>query len=102
MRLSEAIHQITDADTEGFGNARQRFHCNLVFGPLNVSDVIPRQVRFFRKLFLAQTSLDPSGADGFTEDFGCFVFSALPHNDNSKAGISTGLLPSILGILFLG
>jgi hypothetical protein len=70
--------KVADTDAEGFGNSSQRFDCNLVFRTLDVSDVIPRQIRFFRQFFLAQTSLDPLGADSFTENFG--YFAALPHN----------------------
>ena len=74
--------EIADPNTEGFGDPSQRLNRNLIFGALDIADIIPRQVRFFCKLFLAQTSLDPLGTDGFAENSGCFAASR--HNLTAK------------------
>jgi hypothetical protein len=68
-------HEIADPNIESFGDSSQCFNCDFIFSPLDVSDVIPRQVRFFRQLFLAQTSLDPLGTDGFAKSSGYFAAS---------------------------
>jgi hypothetical protein len=67
--------EIADPNTKSFGDSSQCFNRDLIFSPLDISDVIPRQVRFFRQLFLAQTSLDPLGTDGFAENSGYFAVS---------------------------
>lgn len=57
-------------NTESLGDLCQRFHRDLVFGPLDVSDVIPGQIRPFSKLLLSQAGFNPFGAYFFTESFG--------------------------------
>ena len=68
-QLSEAIHQITDADTEGLGYFGQSFQVNALFGALDLADIIPRQVRLFREFFLAETRSHTFMADRFSQDF---------------------------------
>lgn len=75
-------HKITDPDAQSFGDSSQRLNRNLIFSALNVADVISRQIRPFRKFFLAQTSFEPLGADGFAENSG--YFAASRHNIIAK------------------
>ena len=82
LRPLQFSNQIAEADTEGLGNSSQCFDRDLVFSPLDVSDIIPCQIRFFRKFFLTQARLDPFGADGFAENSG--YFAALPHDVAAK------------------
>jgi hypothetical protein len=81
-QLSEAFYQITDTNAQSSGYSSQHLHRDLIFGALDIADVIPRQISSFRELFLAQTSFDSPGADGFTEDFG--YFAASRHNVIAK------------------
>lgn len=76
--VSNFSDEIANPNFQGFCDPCQCLNCNLIFGAFDVADVIPRQVRFFRELFLAQTSLDPLGADGVAKNFG--YFAAFWHN----------------------
>ena len=48
---------------QGFGNFGQRFEGDFFFGPLNVANIISRQVGFFGQILLAQMELFPFGTD---------------------------------------
>ena len=55
--------EFTDSAIQSFGDFRQRFEGDFLFGPLNVANIIPRQVGFFGQIFLAQVKLFPFGTD---------------------------------------
>jgi hypothetical protein len=74
FRECETFPKITKSDVpgkvshtafEGFCNLGKGFKGNLPFRPLDGANVIPRQISFFRQLFLAQTSFSPLDADSF-------------------------------------
>jgi hypothetical protein len=44
--------EFSHAAFQGFGNFGQRFEGDFFFGPLNVANIISRQVGFFRQLGL--------------------------------------------------
>jgi len=64
---SNVPSEVSHATFEDFCNFGKRFKCNLLFRPLDVANVIARQIGFFRQLLLTQMSFLPSGADGFPQ-----------------------------------
>jgi hypothetical protein len=67
VKKSNIPSEFPNATFEGFGNLRERFQRDFLFRPFDVANVIPRQIGFFSKLFLAQASLLPPAADGFSQ-----------------------------------
>jgi hypothetical protein len=67
--LSKLVNQISHPNAKRLGNASQRLHGDFVFRPFHVSDVVPRQIGFFGKLFLGKAGFYPRSADVFTQDF---------------------------------
>ncbi len=75
---SEIFNEITNTQFQCLCNLGQCFHRDLVFGSLNVSNIIACQIRLFGKLFLAQTGFGSFGSYRFAKDFG--YFAALRHS----------------------
>ena len=68
-RQLQFVHQIADANAEGFGYAQQCVQADPLFSTFNFANINRVQVGFFGQTFLAQTSQLAAVADGVTEDF---------------------------------
>lgn len=66
---SKFVNQITRLNLQRLGNAQQCVQTNPLLSAFNFPHIYGVQIGFFRKLFLAQTSLFTSLADGVAQDF---------------------------------
>jgi hypothetical protein len=59
----KSTRQIVNGEVQGFGDFGERFHRNLVLRSFHISDVVPRKIGFFRKLFLTPSHFSSFSAN---------------------------------------
>ena len=65
---SDVPNQVAHPAFQGLSDLRESFKRDLLFCPLNVADVVSRQIGLFRQPLLAEPGLPALGADGFSQD----------------------------------
>ena len=66
---SEFVHQVTDANAEGFGDSQQGENTGSFFTPFQFTNVNRMQFGSFRQFFLAQFGKFSVAANRFADDF---------------------------------